>query len=230
MTQEANVRHEDLIRRYSLDPLRLYGADGEGEGGEEDPQAGADGGGGSEPQTYSQEYVDKLRKEAAGHRVKGNEKDERIADLEKTVSELKKAEMDDIDRLRTENEEKDAEIAALKEVNATTASNLRTERIHNAVMQAAADWNDPSDALSMVSQDDIIDDEGNVDHKAIKSQLKKVTDKKPYLLKQGGGAGSGDGGAGGSAPDPEDENSFEARKARHMKKFQEESGRVIVNS
>ena len=211
--------------------IELYGSDGEGSDVTE-PQAGAesdegssgeasDGGTGEE--TFSLEYVKKLRDEAAKHRVSGKAtSDERDA-LQKKLSGIEKAEMSDLEGAKKDLETATTDLEKVTARATTAESALKTERIRNAVTLAAIDagFEDPSDALSMISQDDIVDDEGNVLSKTVKAKLKALADKKPYLLKKHR-PGSGDGAGSGKPADPK---TFEAKQAAYLEQMKA-GGRV----
>jgi hypothetical protein len=112
-------------------------------------------------------------------------------------------------------------------VSATQATALlKTERIQNAVTMAAIDagFEDPTDALSMISQDDLVDDEGNIVAKEVKARLKKLADKKPYLLKSHR-PGSGDGGGLGKPGGPE---TFEDKQAAYLEDMTTSGGRIVA--
>lgn len=224
-------------RWIGLEPCLLFGADGEGDDSG-DPQEGAKDKAKSEGEgkgkakgkpvedKFSLEYVEKLRKEAASRRVSEKETADLLTAAKAELSELKKAEMSDLERVKTELEEA-TERASVAEKNALqTSSLLKTERIHNAVTMAAveAGFEDPTDALSMISQDDLVDDEGTVLTKTVKARLKALADKKTYLLKKNR-PGSGDGGGRGEGGDPK---SFENRQAAYLKNMTDTGGRITV--
>jgi len=222
-----NMQH----RWTPLTPIRLFGAEEEVVVAA-DPQEGAVN---DEPaddddapvDKFSPEYVATLRKENADRRIAAKKAEDRATALEAQLAKIKLAEMTDLEAAKTELEAAQSALSELQ--TSTTAANaaLKTERIQNAVTMAAleADFEDPTDALSMISQDDLVDDEGNIDGKAVKGALKKLSDRKPYLLKSHR-PGSGDGGGKGSTtPDIE---THEGRVAAHKQKMIESGGRVVV--
>ncbi len=221
-------------RWIELPSIRLFGADGEND--PNDPKKGAKdegegkakskGDGKPVEDKFSLEYVEKLRKEAASRRVSEKETAEKLATVAAELAEIKKAEMSDLDKVKTELEEATERADLAEKTALQSSSQLKTERIRNAVTMAAfeAGFEDPTDALSMISQDDLVDDEGTVLTKTIKARLKSLGDKKPYLLKKNR-PGSGDGGGLGSNDDPK---SFDSRKAAHLKQMTDTGGRVVV--
>lgn len=221
-------------RWTELFPIRFFGSDGEGEGG--DPQEGAKGKAKDEGKgkskgkpvedKFSLEYVEKLRKEAASRRVSEKETAEELVAAKAELAELKKAEMSDLERVKTELEEANERADVAEKTALQSSSQLKTERIRNAVTMAAieAGFEDPTDALSMISQDDLVDDEGTILTKTVKARLKALADKKAYLLRKNR-PGSGDGGGRGEGGDPE---SYEARKAAHLKTMTDTGGRIVV--
>ncbi len=220
-------------RWIELLPVRLFGADGEND--PNDPKKGAKDEGKGEGKSkgkdkpvdkFSLEYVEKLRKEAASRRVSEKETAEELVAAKAELAEIKKAEMSDLDKVKTDLEEATERADVAEKTALQSSSQLKTERIRNAVTMAAfeAGFEDPTDALSMISQDDLVDDEGTVLTKTVKARLKALADKKPYLLKKNR-PGSGDGGGRGDGSDPK---SFDSVQAAYLKKMTETGGRVIV--
>jgi len=215
-------------RWTELSPITLFGAADDDP--ETDPQEGANDNddGDDKPvieDKFSQDYVEGLRKEAASHRVKGKEQTARADKAEAALAEIKKAEMSDLDAVKTDLETANARAETAETAANAATSQLKTERIQNAVTMAAleAGFEDPTDALSMISQDDLVDDEGNIKAATVTKRLKSLGDKKPYLLKPSG-AGRGDGGGRGKGTDPD---SPAEKRAAHLKEF-EKQGRVVV--
>lgn len=223
--------------RHALDGLvhgfkatDLFGAaddddpDDEGDPSQEEAASGDDGDGEEDPVTFSQEDMSKVRDEAAKHRVAKQANAKELEETKARVKELEQKEMDELERAKADLEE------SLKATSAAEARAIAAEassaslQISTKVTLAAikAGFNDPEDVLSMIPQDDLVDDEGEVSAQKIKAKVKSLADKKPYLLKQPG-AGSGDGGPTGR---PEDEESFDGKVAAHTKVMLESGGRV----
>ena len=206
-------------------PIELFGSDGEDDSSD-DPQVGAndDADDDSGEETFSAEYVKKLRDENASRRVAGKDSATELAKVQAELAAIQKAEMSDMEKLRTDLDTATSALESATEVSTISAANLKTERIRNAVTMAAikAEFVDPSDALSMISQDDLVNDEGTIDDKAVERNIKALAKKKPHLLKSAN-RGSGDGGGGGNAPTPD---THEARVAAHLKTMTTTGGRV----
>ena len=178
------------------------------------------------PDKVSPEYVEKLRKENAAKRIKAKDANERADKLQAELDEIRKAEMTDLEKAQTDLEETGSRVEVAEARAVAAEAKLQSVTISNAVTLAAieANFQDPADALSMISQDDIIDDEGNVSAKTVKARLKSLADKKPYLVKKSG-SGSGDGGARGSAAD---EDTFQAKQKKYLEQMTTSGGRVPV--
>ena len=174
--------------------------------------------------TFDAEYVESLRKESAARRVAAKESDAKVKALEDELAKLKQAEMNDLEKAQT-NLETETKARADEKARADTAEeNLLNERVRNALISAAveANFQDPEDATTMISQDEIVDDDGEILPKEVKAKLKALVDKKPYLVKTSA-TGSGDGGAGRS---PADETDPEKKIAAYKKQMIEHGGRV----
>lgn len=227
-----------------LSPVALFGADGDGgEGGKPDPSkndpSGSGGVGGvdndpggqstseAKPETFDADYVSKIRGEAASRRVAEKDALELAKKLQAELDTLKQAEMNDLEKAKAMLESHQKEAADSKAKAEKFEASLTAERIMNAVKMAAleANFQDPDDALSMISQDELVDDDGQVVDKTVKARLKALADKKPYLLKKAS-SGSGDGGAGTKAP--EDETGFSAKVDAYRKHLTETGGRIVV--
>ena len=220
------MRHALAGLVYGFTPSALFGADDDGDGdGEPDPsQAEGDAGDGDggegegdDPITFSQEDMSKVRGEAAGHRVKGKETQAALDKAEAELKELKQAEMTEIEKLKSDLAESQTAATEAEAGRVAALADAASFKILTSVTLAAieAGFQDPADVLGMISQDEIVDDEGEVVTKTIKARLKSLGDKKPYLLKQPG-SGSGDGGPTGR---PEDADSDEAQVTAYHNQF-----------
>ena len=209
---------------------RLYGADGEDVDPNPDSQAddddGSDDGDNADdgPTTFDQAYVDKLRKENAARRVSTKEAGERAIAAEAELAKIKEAEMNDLEKATSAVEKAAAKEVAAEARAVAAETQLQQTLVSTAVTLAAVEQNfqDPTDALSMISQDDLVDDEGEVSAKAVKAALTKLAKAKPYLLGTKK-RGSGDGGPTGS---PADEKSFESKQKAYLEQMTTTGGRV----
>ena len=213
------MRETILELARSFRAVELYGADGEGEEAEEETsqeEAESEDGGGEEtdPITFSQEDMSKVRGEAAKHRVNAKENATALEAAQAELKELKEAVMTEIEKLKSNLEDSQTAIRESEAATVAALADALSFKIHTSVTLAAieAGFQDPEDALGMISQDELVNDEGQIVTKTIKARLKALGDKKPYLLKQPG-SGSGDG---GPNKRPEDQDSDEAQiKAYH---------------
>lgn len=176
------------------------------------------------PDKVSPEYIAKLRKESAAKRIKAKEANARAEKAEAELAEIKKSEMTDLEKAATELKDSTSELDSEKKLRLAAESDLKSERINNAVTLAAVDegFVDPKDALSMVSQDDLVDDDGEIDEKSVKTSLKNLAKKKPYLLKKNS-KGTGDGGGSGKT----DDSSPEAKQKQYLEQMTA-GGRIVV--
>jgi hypothetical protein len=213
-----------------ISAMKLFGADGEddpdpdSQADDDDDASDDDDDSGDGPTTYDQAYVDKLRKEAAGRRVSAKTESERADAAEAALAKLKEAEMNDIEKATTAAE-KAVKTATDAEARATAAeAALKQTNIRQAVTLAAIEQNfqDPTDALTMISQDDLVDDEGEISAKAVKASLTKLAKAKPYLL----GTKKRTSGDGGPKGNPADEDSYEKKREAYLKEMTTTGGRV----
>ncbi len=170
-----------------------------------------------DPITFTQEDMSKVRNEAAGHRVKNKETTEALKKAEAELKELKQAEMTEIEKLKSDLEDSTKAATEAEAEKVAALADAASFKIRTSVTLAAieAGFQDPEDVLGMISQDELVNDEGEIVTKTIKARLKSLGDKKPYLLKQPG-SGSGDG---GPNKRPEDQDSDEAQVAAYHKQF-----------
>ena len=226
----------DVARKwFRVIPITaLYGADGNDTATLEKSQVDADENqknskpddeSSSKPvESFNAEYVKSLRKESGSYRVAAKESDTKVKILEDELAKLKQAEMNDLEKAQTNLETETKAHADAKARADAAEKNLLNERVRNALISAAveANFQDPEDATTMISQDEIVDDDGEISAKAVKAKLKALVDKKPYLVKTSA-IGSGDGGAGRS---PTDETDPEKKVAAYRKQMIEHGGRV----
>jgi len=152
--------------------------------------------------TFDEKYVTGLRKENASYRTRAKEETDKVVKLQKQLDAIKRKEMSELEASADELTKANERIEELETSTTTLGAQLMESRLQAAVFSEAVElnFNDPDDALSMIPQDDLFDDDGNTNRKQIKQTLKRLADKKPYLLKVPGKS-SGDGGAKGDAPD-----------------------------
>ena len=215
---------------------RYWGAEGDdggegsddGDDGQEDDPAKSqeDKSEKKEETTYSQDYVDKLRSENAKRRVSKNETDEKLAKVEAELAKIREAEMGDLDKAKAELD-RTSEAGTEAEKRAIVAeAKVKALEVEAAVTSVALElkFNDPTDALAMIPQDDLFTDDGDIDPTAIKKALKKLAEKKTYLIGKPT-SGSGDG-AGDGKPEV-DPKTHAGLVAKYTKQFKDQ-GRVTV--
>lgn len=202
-----NGRLMSVFSDGTLLPVVRGGADDGGAGGDggsgDDGGSGSDDGGqgggdgdGSGGAGDKQAVLADLAKERKARQTAEKERkalEERLAKLEEgTKSEHEKA---------LEQARKEAGESARTET--LTAANARIVR---AEVKAAAGGKlaDPNDAIRLLDLDEFeVDDEGNIDPKAISKAIDELVKSKPYLAAnggkrfQGGGDGGNQGGSGG---------------------------------
>lgn len=227
-------KYEPVLRTlYAFDSPMIWG-DGEGDNSSaSDSQAESSNDGASssdddsddKEQTFDAAYVKKLRAEAANARVKAKEANDELTSTQAELRKREQADMSDVEKMRSDLEAAQTALETATTERDSAASSLKSERINSAVIVEATSlgFNDPSDALSMIDVDNLVDDEGAVKPKAVTGALEKLAKRKPYLV--GTGKGSGDGGPLGSKP--ADPKSPEAQKTRYTEHFKKQ-GRIPV--
>ncbi|GAA4908083.1 hypothetical protein [Streptomonospora salina] len=126
----------------------------------------------SEGGEFSRDYVEKLRRENARYRTQVRELEPKAA----KADELEQANA-------TENER--AVTAAKAETEKATAEKYRGLLVQAEARALAAElkFRDPEDAVRLVDLADVeAGEDGAVDRESIRSVLRTVADKKPYLI------------------------------------------------
>lgn len=160
-----------------------------------------------DPDTFDRAYVEKLRKEAAEHRVKAQK-------LQDEKTERERAEMDELTRAQAERDEE-------KTKRETAEQELSRTRLQMAVTTAAvtAEFYDPEDALSLIPAEGIaLNEDGTPNKQSVEAAVKRLGEAKPHLVK-GKVPGSGDGGARGKGP-----ATLEDKKAEHGNRIKQLGG------
>lgn len=207
---------------------KLYGADGEDElvtDSQVEDEGGDDGDDvDSGETTFDKSYVDKLRKESAAKRVAAKTEKERADALEAELAAIREAEMNDLEKATTVAEKAAAKADAAEARAEAAEAALRQTLVETAVTLAAveANFQDPTDALSMISQDELLDEEGEISAKAVKAALTKLAKAKPYLL----GTKRQTTGDGGPIGNPADQESFAAKQKAYLEQMTTTGGRV----
>ncbi len=184
------------------------GGSGKGSGdGDGDGDGDGEGDGEGDSKTYSQTYVENLRRQSGKYRTERNT-------LQEAEDERKKEAMSDLDRAKAEGEE--------QKVRADKAEGaLVGVQMSSAIALAAtkANFHNPDDATSLVIADDIATNEdGSPNGQSVTAAVKRLADDKPHLVK-GKGGGSGDGGARGDGT-----GNVDGKKTDYIKHYQEQGG------
>lgn len=128
------------------------------------------------------------RLEAMEKRMKAA--DRRAEAAEKKVKDAERAEQDEVTRLKGDLEDRDAELNKVRE-------ETQSLRLSVAFLSAnKVNWHDPDTAMALAQSggylEDVTDEDGMVDKKALKSALEKLSKEKPYLVKKEKSDGEGD--------------------------------------
>ncbi|MFE0647498.1 hypothetical protein ACFVZH_02755 [Streptomyces sp. NPDC059534] len=122
----------------------------------------------SDPEAARKE-IEKLRREAAGHRTK-------VRELEPLAAKAKELE----DAQKSEAERLTEQLAAERE-RATSATRSAVTAKVEAL--AAKTFADPTDAASALNPSDYVDDSGSIDTDRIKADLDDLLQRKPHWAK-----------------------------------------------
>lgn len=105
--------------------------------------------------------------------------DRRATDTEKRLKSLEDKDKPEDKKTKEALEASLAENTALKEARKKDLIQLAFLRANDV------EWHDPEDALTMADLSDVeIDDDGNVDRKALKAALRDLAKRKPHLVKK----------------------------------------------
>jgi len=115
---------------------------------------------------YLKRQHDKLAKDMEGFR--------------KAEEDRKKSEMTELDRLKAEIKEREAKLAEVE-------SKRKKTIVHTEAKLTAQKlgFNDPEDAIKLISLDLDVDDNDSFDRKALESSLQALLKAKPYLAGKG---------------------------------------------
>lgn len=179
---------------------------------EADAKAAADGK--DDDDTEGKGSEDSARQlEEALRRMKAADK--RADAAEAKIKERERAEQDEVTRLKSDLEERDSKI---KDLTATVAKLT----LDNAFVTAnKVKWHDPDTALGLAQSggylDDVIDDEGVVNKKALGSALDRLAKDKPFLVKSSDDKDGKDDKPGGPSGEPAGSRSDNAKDEKAKK-------------
>ena len=187
--------------------LQLFadGQAGSGDGGQQgQAPAGGQGGGSNEPKTFDEAYVKQLRDEAASHRVKAKEFEDKLKALEAQSKEfpaklLKALGLEPDPNKAWEKQVEEAKTAAQA---ATEKANQRLIRAEVKVLAKDLGIVDPDAAFALADLSKVqVAEDGTVS--GVMDALEALVKAKPYLVGKAGQGGVGSGsnpgaGAGGA--------------------------------
>jgi DNA repair exonuclease SbcCD ATPase subunit len=130
-----------------------------------------------------QAELEKTRKALSDANKEAADRRKRLEKLEAAEIERKQAEMTEAEKVQARLTEMEAALTQAKAEK--TAADLRAETMlkRSAVIVAAADFQDPSDVLKLVSLDELtVNDKGEVE--GADKLLEALRKSKPYLLKE----------------------------------------------
>lgn len=160
-----------------------------------------DAGGDKPDDKPADDEVKRLRAEAAKYRVLARDTK---AELDRLKKDGMPADERKLEEARQEGERQASERLAMKAVRAEVKA------------LGAKLFEDPTDAIAFLGDlKQFVDDDGEVNERALKAELDDVLKRKPYLAAKGVRKrhGDGDGGDRGSADKPSDMNALIRRKA-----------------
>lgn len=163
--------------------------DDDDDDGSDDGSEGRNSGNGKQDDAVTKEDFEALSK-----RMKAA--DRRASEAEKKVKEYEDKDKDEA----TKSAER---ITALETENGTLKKDLGELRLQNAFL-ASNDmaWHDPELALSKADLSEAVNEDGEIDKKALKKALKEVSEKFPFLVKKSEDGDEDDSDEGGSSGSP----------------------------
>lgn len=138
--------------------------------------------------------------------------DQRAARAEKELKKIKDAEKGELETAQDRASELEKENTSLKEL-------LQSERLNNGFLSAnKITWHNPAAALKLAQSEgyleDVVDEDGTVDKKALESALNKLAKEHDYLVKPREGAGPSGDSAGGRSGNGKDDKAVKAADRR----------------
>jgi hypothetical protein len=118
-------------------------------------------------------------RQAARYRVALREEQKKTADLAARLQAIE-------DKDKKPDEIVQREATEAKERAAKLADKVRSQNLRLAFYESnTIEWADPADALKLVDLDEVdVDEDGNVDAKALRLALKDLAKRKPHLVKK----------------------------------------------
>ncbi len=156
--------------------------DDDDDGSEDDDDADADKGKGKkkkEPEGEDDDDDDEEDRRRLRKRMRAADK--RAATLERELQAIKDKDKPELERAQTR-------VSELEETNKTLTETVNELRLQNAFLTANEQaWHDPDTALALAQSkgylEDVVDEDGTVDKKALKRALERLAKDHGYLVK-----------------------------------------------
>lgn len=132
---------------------------------------------GQSAQNVSREDYDRLQNQLSAADKKRAEYESKFQEVQSKLQQIEDKDKTDLEKVQNRAQELEQSVQQL-------TSQLQQMRLENAFLKDANfAWHDPSDVLRFVTDDDSvsIDEKGNVS--GMEAALKKLAEKKPYLVK-----------------------------------------------
>ena len=177
-----------------------------GADGDDDGDAGDDGDSGSDDDGDLKAELERMKKRMQAA-------DQRATKAENDLRKINDAKKDDLTKAQDR-------VTELEGENKTLQEQLQSERLNNGFLAANKHtWHNPTAALKLAQSEgyleDVMDDDGSVDSKALETALNKLAKDHAYLVKPREGAGpSGEGGSGRSGNGKDDKQVKEQDRRR----------------
>lgn len=172
----------------------------EGQEGQEGSSGTDSGATGSEGDSGDEGQQQKDDKDAELEAIKARMK---AADRRAAAAEAKIKEFEDKDK--SESERLTADVETLRSETSRLQEALREQRLQNAFLTSNDyEWQDAEAALRLADLSSVVDEDGEIDKKALKAALKALAEGKPFLVKsqQGNEEGGKNGASGTSTGTP----------------------------
>jgi hypothetical protein len=129
-------------------------------------------------ETFDRTYVEELRSEAKGYRLKLRDTEKRVEDLEAKLKDISDAEKPEVERLTEEK-------ARLETLLKDREVELQTSAVNTAIRMSAVQANvvDVEAVTALIDRNEITFEDGSV--AGVDKALKKLLKDKPYLIKGG---------------------------------------------
>lgn len=150
------------------------GGDDKGEDEEDEDEGAAGGGADDDEEEDEDEPITRAEFNKAIDRMKAA--DRRANKAEKALREIE-------DKDKDKNEVLERDLNEAKEKVESQDSMILTLRLENAIMaEASGKFHDLRDVVNNIDIDDVTDDDGEVDKKALSKSIQTLGKNKPYLL------------------------------------------------